>query len=77
MRAEPLQHLDFDGPGGRWRTDLIAEGVVHIRPIGDLTDHPLVGDCVCGPRTEAVFRPDGSNGWMHVHHSLDGREQHE
>ncbi len=35
------------------------------------------GDCPCGPRVEPVPRPDGSFGWVYVHHSLDGREQHE
>lgn len=34
-------------------------------------------ECVCGPDTEAVFRDDGSNGWVVIHHSLDGREAHE
>ena len=26
---------------------------------------------------KAVFRDDGSNGWLVTHHSLDGREQQE
>ena len=26
---------------------------------------------------EAVFRDDGSNGWLVTHHSLDGREARE
>ena len=47
----------------------------HVLPVGDLIDHPTDGsDCPCGPRTEAVMRDDGSNGWLVVHHSLDGRE---
>lgn len=51
---------------------------VHVMPINDLIEHDGTGtDCPCGPTTEAVFREDGSNGWMVVHHSLDGREHHE
>jgi hypothetical protein len=48
-------------------------GDVHVMPIGDLIEHSFDG-CTCGPRSEAVFREDGSNGWLIVHHSLDGRE---
>lgn len=51
---------------------------VHVVPIGDLIEHDSDGgDCPCGPTVEPVPRDDGSMGWMHVHHSLDGREQHE
>lgn len=51
---------------------------VHVHPVNDLIEHELVGDgCPCGPRIEAVKRADGSMGWLYVHHSLDGREQHE
>lgn len=47
----------------------------HVVPVGDLIDHETVGDgCLCMPRVEAVFRDDGSNGWVVTHHSLDGRE---
>ncbi len=49
---------------------------VHVEPIGDIVEHQDE-DCVCGPRVEAVFHDDGSNGWVVVHHSLDGREQRE
>lgn len=48
---------------------------VHVFPVADLIDHDLDGDeCVCGPTTEPVERPDGSFGWVLVHHSLDGRD---
>lgn len=47
---------------------------MHVRPIGDLIEHPMTDDCPCGPRTEPVTRDDGSIGWVIVHHSLDGRE---
>lgn len=51
--------------------------VLHVSPIGDQVSHDMStedADCVCGPRVEAVFRPDGSNGYVIVHNSLDGRE---
>jgi hypothetical protein len=47
---------------------------VHVVPIGDLIEHETSDACPCGPRTEPVKRDDGSMGWLHVHHSLDGRE---
>ena len=51
-------------------------GPVHVFPIGDLVEHADT-DCICGPTLDAVFRDDGSNGWLYTHHSLDGREHHE
>lgn len=51
---------------------------VHVVPINDLVEHETdCDDCVCGPTIEAVFREDGSNGWLILHHSLDGREADE
>lgn len=51
---------------------------VHVFPVFDLIEHEIEGDsCVCGPTVEAVFREDGSNGWLITHHSLDGRELQE
>jgi hypothetical protein len=51
---------------------------VHTVPINDLIEHDTDGDdCPCGPDVEAVFREDGSNGWLVSHHSLDGRESWE
>ncbi len=51
---------------------------VHVYPVGDLIVHETVGDdCPCGSDVEAVFRGDGSNGWLISHHSLDGRERFE
>lgn len=51
---------------------------IHTVPLNDLVDHDTSGEgCICGPATEAVFRDDGSNGWLVVHHSLDGRELRE
>ncbi len=44
---------------------------------GDLVQHEMTEDCVCGPTPEPVKREDGSMGWLYVHHSLDGREMSE
>lgn len=60
----------------RWLTDRSPSGDVHVVPIGDLIVHGE-RECMCGPTIEAVFRDDGSNGWLVTHHSLDGREQNE
>ena len=46
---------------------------LHVRPVNDVIEHQDYG-CPCGPAVEAVFRRDGSNGWLYIHHSLDGRE---
>jgi hypothetical protein len=51
---------------------------VHVVPVNDIVEHDSDGgDCICGPTTEAVMRDDGSNGWLIIHHSLDGREARE
>jgi hypothetical protein len=52
----------------------VADGDVHVVPTGDLIEHEVGDGCVCVPRLEPVPRPDGSVGWLLVHHSLDGRE---
>lgn len=50
----------------------------HVLPVNDLIEHDNEGDgCPCGPVIETVFRDDGSNAWMIIHHSLDGREARE
>ena len=49
---------------------------VHVAPNSDLIVHTDDG-CPCGPTIEPVERGDGTIGWLIVHHSLDGREQHE
>lgn len=58
-----------------WRA--IDGDEVHVIPCGDLIDHPTSPDCPCGPTTEPIEREDGSVGWLHTHHSLDGREAKE
>lgn len=51
---------------------------VHVVPVGDLVEHDTDGgECICGPSAEAVFREEGSAGWLMTHHSLDGREARE
>lgn len=53
--------------------------VLHVHPVGDLIEHNTAADsdCVCGPTVRPNKRVDGSMAWLLVHHSLDGREQHE
>lgn len=47
---------------------------MHVYPLNDLVEHEFTDECVCGPRSEAVRRDDGSYGWVVIHSSLDGRE---
>lgn len=49
----------------------------HVLPVNDLIDHQDNDNCLCGPTTEPVKRDNGSIGWIHTHHSLDGREHTE
>lgn len=57
---------------------MVSSDTLHVYPVGDVVAHDSAGDsCVCGPTMEPVARPDGSVGWLVVHHSLDGREQRE
>lgn len=58
-------------------TPMIPSEAVHVEPVNDLIEHEDSDKCVCGPDVEAVFRDDGSNGWLISHHSLDGREMNE
>ncbi len=57
----------------------LTPGTAVVHPLGDLIRHDVDGEdrCACGPRVEPVSRPDGSMGWLYVHHSLDGRETRE
>lgn len=47
---------------------------LHVIPRQDDVEHVATDDCLCGPQAQPVVREDGSVGWVHVHHSLDGRE---
>lgn len=67
-----------DGCDCAWETTTSDDGDnVHVIPLRDHIAHSDSDDCACGPSTEPVFRPDGSNGWLHTHHSLDNREANE
>ena len=51
----------------------------HVVPVNDLIAHELTDDCPCGPAFEKVpphpSAPEGQpDGWVTVHHALDGRE---
>jgi hypothetical protein len=46
----------------------------HVIPVSDLIEHEASEECACMPADEAVTRPDGSCGWISIHHALDGRE---
>ncbi len=50
---------------------------LHVYPLGDLIEHEVSETCACLPTVEPVERDDGSYGWIHKHHSLDGREKRE
>ncbi len=63
-----------------WETiEGLTPGTAIVHPLGDLIEHDVDGEdrCVCGPTVEPAKRPDGSVGWVYVHHSLDGRERSE
>ncbi len=52
----------------------VPPNTVHVVPHDDITAHTMTDDCVCGPTVERVDSADGGDGWLHIHHSLDGRE---
>lgn len=60
----------------RWLAQQTNDGA-HVLPIDDAVEHTESTDCVCGPRVELVERTDGGDGWLAIHHSLDGREADE
>jgi hypothetical protein len=55
-----------------------ARWVLHVYPLNDLVEHDTAsgGACVCGP-TSGLVQTDHGDEWLVIHHSLDGREQHE
>lgn len=57
-----------------WHVLRTAPGLVHVYPLDDVVAHELADGCACGPTPELVPNPDGPDGWMWTHHSLDGRE---
>ena len=61
--------------GDRWEIwTMDQDGIAHVVPIGDLVEHELRADCVCGPHIEPVPREDGTIGWTYAHPALDGRQ---
>ena len=46
----------------------------HIFPIGDLVEHTVAEDCVCGPAEELLVNQETGDRWVLVHHRLDGKE---
>jgi hypothetical protein len=51
--------------------------VLHVVPLGDLIEHDTAGECACIPEPRRTPCADGSDGWLIVHRSLDGREARE
>lgn len=71
--------IDHHIPGG-WDGHGTDHDCGDCRPGAWLTLEALDGDdmeCPCGPSVEVVLNPDGPDGHLITHHSLDGREQHE
>lgn len=54
---------------------MVADDTLHTYPVGDLIEHEMSEDCICGPEIEPVKRDDGSIAYLVSHHSLDGRER--
>lgn len=48
----------------------------HVMPTADLVQHEPTEHCVCAPAIKRADTPDG-DGWIYIHHSLDGRERTE
>lgn len=61
-----------------WETVRTEAGQVCVVPLDDLIDHIEDDeDCACGPTSMPTEGPFDSIVFMLVHHSLDGRENHE
>lgn len=55
----------------------MSDRTLHVVPRGDIVEHDTATEeptCVCGPRLEHVNYDEAPDGWILVHHSLDGRE---
>ena len=66
------------GAAAGWGIYHLRPGHAAVVPESDLVGHNEMADdtdrCICGPTVVPVAREDGSNGWLYVHHSSDGRE---
>lgn len=60
-----------------WSVDEPEPGTVHVTPVGDLIAHDLTPDCLCNPTPDLVVNTGRPDGWVQIHHSLDGREAYE
>lgn len=58
-----------------WAAIFMPNGI-HVLPVEDSIVH-MADDCVCGPRMDLIDQVADGDVWMHVHHSLDGRERYE
>ena len=74
LRAvEDAHDTNFEAPTPAELADHMPDNL-HVMPTTDLIEHHSDEDCICGPTPSAVFRTDGTNGWIHTHHALDRRE---
>lgn len=70
----PLRDVvEHEVPGGIEGHDDGSRGWLAIETDEDADETA----CPCGPRTELVNEPGVPDGWLVVHHSLDGREARE
>lgn len=61
-----------------WLTTESDDFTSHVVPLDDDIIHEWTRNCVCAPTSEfTTDHPDGNTRWIHVHHSLDGREANE
>lgn len=55
----------------KWWAIVRLPGSAHVVPVNDLVEHEVgEAECLCGPVLESH-----GDGWVHIHHSLDGREE--
>lgn len=59
---------------GQWLTQQTSPIDVHVLPLDDVIVHDHNDSCPCGPEARIGPRNNGVDGWIHTHHSLDGRE---
>ncbi|MFI8351339.1 hypothetical protein [Streptomyces sp. NPDC085596] len=60
----------------QWLGQQVSDTDFHVVPLDDLLVHDFSQTCACGPRSRVIVR-EGPDGWVHTHHSLDGRELNE
>lgn len=62
---------------GQWLAREVSDTEVHAVPLDDVIVHEFTTDCPCGPRPRCIPREGRPDGWVHTHHSADGREFNE